>query len=81
MNEFACPCGYRAIGSISGILRASENHRDECHRNVPTNPVEHIDPDCTGGKHAACPGWTFADDLDRTTPCECACHNPEEHQP
>jgi hypothetical protein len=43
--------------------------------------IEHIDPDCKNDKHPACPGWTFADDLDRTTPCECACHDPEEHQP
>lgn len=37
----------------------------------------HIDPDCTNGKHPACPGWTFDDTNDTTVPCECACHDPE----
>lgn len=50
-------------------------------RVIFTPDVEHIDPDCKNDKHPACPGWTFADDLDRHTPCECACHDPEEHQP
>ena len=38
---------------------------------------EPIDPDCRAGKHAACPGWPFDLDTDRSTDCYCACHVPE----
>jgi hypothetical protein len=34
-----------------------------------------VDPDCLAGKHPACPGWTFDDDLDDEVPCECGCHD------
>lgn len=54
-------------------------HSSRCWRgqHAATAPAEHIDPDCKSDKHPACPGWTFAEDLDRATPCECPCHAPE----
>lgn len=86
MNEYRCPCGYVAKGSLAGILDASEAHRAVCPRNQPTPATDaladavHIDPDCRGDKHPACPGWTFDEQHDRPTPCECACHDPHAHQ-
>ncbi len=35
---------------------------------------ERVDPDCAGGKHRACPGWTWDDVNDRACVCECPCH-------
>jgi hypothetical protein len=34
-----------------------------------------INPDCLDGKHAACSGTAWSDDLDVLTDCLCDCHN------
>jgi hypothetical protein len=39
--------------------------------------VAHLNPDCRGGKHAACSGTAWDDDTDQLTGCACDCHTEE----
>ena len=49
---------------------------------VTPHTPDAINPDCLDGKHRACAGTAWSDDLDALTDCLCDCHDTtdtEEH--